>query len=114
MDTLMIEDEIALQLVNSRKYKDLNAAESLCCAVSGLCEESGEVAGLLNRATYKHKEVPDDRWVDELGDVLWYVTAVAILKGLSLQELYESNTRKLQKRYGETYADRENRNPGSK
>lgn len=113
METKKIDSDISLQILQSRKYRELDQSGKLCCAVSGLCEEAGEVAGLLNREIFKHKEVPLDRWVDEIGDVLWYVTAVASLKGLTLEDLFMHNTAKLQERYGTSYGERENRHPGT-
>lgn len=69
-------------------------------AVCGLCEEAGEVAGLLKRECYKAQAVPRDRWVDELGDVLWYLVATATVKGISLEEIIKFNKQKLEDRYG--------------
>ena len=113
MRTEVIENEVVNQIVKSKKFLALSLEGKLSCAVSGLCEEAGEVAGLLNREVYKQNDVPYFRWVEELGDVLWYVVAVASLKGITLEEIFDHNTYKLQKRYGESYGNSENRNPSS-
>ena len=70
-------------------------------AVMGLNEEAGEVAGLACRECYKKIGMPKYKWLEELGDVLWYLTAATIAKGLTLEELWQYNVEKLEGRYGE-------------
>lgn len=70
-------------------------------AVMGLNEEAGEVAGLACRECYKGIEMPRYKWLEELGDVLWYLTAATIAKGYTLEELWQYNVEKLEGRYGE-------------
>lgn len=71
-------------------------------AVMGLNEEAGEVAGLACRECYKEIRMPQCKWLEELGDVLWYLTAATIAKGLTLEDLFEYNVAKLEERYGES------------
>lgn len=71
-------------------------------AVMGLNEESGEVAGLACRECYKEIGMPKCKWLEELGDVLWYLTAATVAKGLTLEDLFEYNVVKLEERYGES------------
>lgn len=70
-------------------------------AVMGLNEEAGEVAGLACRECYKHIVMPRYKWLEELGDVLWYLTAAALAKGMTLEDLWRYNVEKLEGRYGE-------------
>lgn len=70
-------------------------------AVMGLNEEAGEVAGLACRECYKHIPMPRYKWLEELGDVLWYLTAATMAKGSTLEELWQYNVEKLEGRYGE-------------
>lgn len=70
-------------------------------AVLGLNEEAGEVAGLACRECYKALEQSSDRWLEELGDVLWYLTAACIARGFTLEGLWKYNITKLEDRYGE-------------
>lgn len=72
-----------------------------CFAVMGLNEEAGEVAGLACREGYKKIPMPRYKWLEELGDVLWYLTAATMAKGLTLEELWKYNVEKLEGRYGE-------------
>lgn len=89
-----LQDDIRSQI------KTIPDSVDLIHAVTGLCEESGEVAGLLKRQSFKRLEIPRERWVDELGDVLWYLTATAIVLDISLDEVFDYNKRKLEDRYG--------------
>lgn len=80
------------------------------CAM-GLTGEAGEVADKIKKL-YRDQEidaVSADQYADiiqanknsiskELGDVLWYVTAMANELGLSLEEIMEANYNKLIKR----------------
>ena len=67
-------------------------------------EEAGEVSGLVKRTLRnfeKDKSAQNiDRWVEELGDVLWYVTAVASIMEIPLEYIWEQNCKKLEARYG--------------
>jgi len=66
--------------------------------VAGLAEESGEIAGLLKRVL-RDGSVPQERWLDELGDLFWYLVNVADMVGLSIQDCYKYNETKLRGRY---------------
>ena len=79
----------------------LTGHSALCHAVCGLTEEAGEVAGLLKREVFRENEIPKERWVEELGDVLWYLIAVVQEKGLTLDEIFMYNQIKCTERYGE-------------
>ena len=86
------------------RVSDLNrltGSSALCHAVCGLTEEAGEVAGLLKREVFRKNAIPEERWVEELGDVLWYLIAVAQEKGLTLDEIFMYNQIKCTERYGE-------------
>ncbi len=68
--------------------------------VMGIMEEAGEVAGVFKRLL-RGDYTPDQaatRLHKELGDVLWYVSQVALDNGWTLQEIAEANLDKLQGR----------------
>lgn len=62
----------------------------------GLGEETGEVLGVVNKQFFA-QGLPDIK--DELGDVLWYISALATAYGWSLETIAEGNLRKLNKRF---------------
>lgn len=101
MDTRELEAYIRKSIKNSSKLDQLSDEQILCFAVTGLNEEAGEVAGLLCREVYKKAEMPEYKWLEELGDVLWYLTAATLARGLTLEELWQYNVEKLEGRYGE-------------
>lgn len=69
----------------------------------GLAEEAGEVAGLRKRELRgfeKDKQRTNiEEYIGELGDVLWYLTGCCISLGITLDEIWDYNCKKLQERY---------------
>jgi len=59
--------------------------------VTGLREEAAEVRDAISLGTRKQV-------LDELGDVLWYVTVMANYEGSSLAEIMKINYEKLESR----------------
>ncbi len=70
----------------------------------GLTGEAGEVANVVKKIQRDFDGVLTDetkaRLKDELGDVLWYISACADELGLTLEEIAEYNVGKLAKRHG--------------
>ena len=83
MNTELYES-LALQFFNQghRHHNDL---------VTGLREESAEVRDAVHLGTSKQV-------LDELSDVLWYVTVMAHTKGSNLHDLMKMNYEKLELR----------------
>ena len=78
--------------------------ENLEYPTLGLAGEAGEVANIGIQIQRDHGgEINDEiraRLKDELGDVLWYISACADELGLTLGEIAEYNVGKLAKRHG--------------
>ena len=98
-----IQNEICRQI--ERDYDGRSAHEVKLMLHLGLAEEAGEVAGLMKRVL---RNFPKDQvrttkenFTDELGDVLWYLTACCISHDITLEEVWEHNIKKLKERYGE-------------
>ncbi|MEJ7622490.1 MAG: nucleoside triphosphate pyrophosphohydrolase family protein [Pyrinomonadaceae bacterium] len=70
----------------------------------GLAGEAGEVANIVKKIQRDHGGVINDdtrlKMQDELGDVLWYISACADELGLTLDEIAGFNVNKLAKRHG--------------
>lgn len=68
----------------------------------GLAGETGEVMEKLKKAVRDNNAVIIDETTDsikkELGDVLWYIAVLADYLGVDLQDIAESNLKKLQDR----------------
>ena len=105
MSTLAeVQLEVISQMRRDYKGRDKMRVQSLCTA--GLAEEAGEVNGLWKREL---RDLPKDRarctqvkYIEELGDVLWYLVAVATLKGISLETIWNYNILKLEERYADS------------
>ncbi|MDQ3802116.1 MAG: nucleoside triphosphate pyrophosphohydrolase family protein [Acidobacteriota bacterium] len=69
----------------------------------GLAGEAGEVANIVKKIQRDFggeiTEETRQKLKDELGDVLWYISACADELGLTLQEIAEFNVEKLAKRH---------------
>lgn len=70
----------------------------------GLAGEAGEVANIVKKIQRDFAgEINDTiraKLKDELGDVLWYISACADELGLTLDEIAAFNVEKLAKRHG--------------
>lgn len=99
-----VQDEIKRQAQRDYSQRSIQVLQDLFCL--GLAEEAGEVAGLMKRRLRSNLSRGDqerssqEHFKEELGDVLWYLTACCEVFGTSLDEIWEYNTCKLQKRYG--------------
>jgi NTP pyrophosphatase (non-canonical NTP hydrolase) len=73
-------------------------------ATLGLTGEAGEVANIVKKIQRDHCGVINEdlrgKLKDELGDVLWYISACADELGITLVEIAEYNVDKLAKRHG--------------
>lgn len=78
--------------------------ENLEYPTLGLTGEAGEVANIVKKIQRDHGGVVNEdirlKLKDELGDVLWYISACADELGLTLAEIAAFNVNKLAKRHG--------------
>lgn len=77
--------------------------ENLEYPTLGLAGEAGEVANIVKKVQRDHGGVVNEdtrmKLKDELGDVLWYISACADELGLTLDEIAEFNVAKLAARH---------------
>ena len=80
-----------------------NRLKNLEYPTLGLAGEAGEVANIVKKIQRDFGgEITDEiraKLKDELGDVLWYISACADELGLTLSEIAEFNIEKLAKRH---------------
>lgn len=72
------------------------------CAL-GLAGESGEVVEHVKKFFGHGHDLERLKVRKELGDVLWYVSALATLCGLTLEDIAQGNIEKLRARYPEGF-----------
>lgn len=77
----------------------LDFREALAMATLGLGGETGEVQEIVKKALFHERGLDRARLAEELGDVLWYLAALASTLGLSLEEIAQANLNKLQARH---------------
>jgi NTP pyrophosphatase (non-canonical NTP hydrolase) len=65
----------------------------------GLAGEAGEVANLTKKVIFHKHEYNREKFLDELGDVAWYLAVNSDAHGYTLEEVFEYNIKKLEERY---------------
>jgi NTP pyrophosphatase (non-canonical NTP hydrolase) len=80
-----------------------SAKTDLLYSAGKLSVEAGELLQHVLKMRYHAQQVPAARLSEELGDVLWYVAAVATDLGLTLSDVAECNLAKLRVRHGAAY-----------
>lgn len=100
-------------LLGTHAYGDISP--QLMAQVLGLAGESGEVLEKFKKLIRDRQGqlTEEDRaaLIKELGDILWYVNAVAHLLGSSLEEVARRNNEKLASRHerGQLHGQGDNR-----
>lgn len=75
--------------------------------VIGLTEEAGEVASLIKHKYFHNEDIFDTKIAEELGDVLWYVSAMCTVLDISLADIARINLAKLRARFADgMYSDK--------
>lgn len=92
----MIVEEYQRLAMRTASVKDKK--DRLYHAVFGLCSESGEVAGILQK-TYQGHEFDEKHMVKELGDCLWMIAEACDALGVNMGDVMYWNIEKLRKRY---------------
>jgi NTP pyrophosphatase (non-canonical NTP hydrolase) len=65
----------------------------------GLAGESGETVDLIKKFVFHNHDVNHEKLIRELGDVLWYVSALSTSFGYKLEDVAKINVEKLIRRY---------------
>ena len=72
----------------------------------GVGGEAGEVEEVIKHHVFSHEELDKMKLAKELGDVLWYISAIASSTGIEMSSIAELNQAKLSHRYKEQkYSD---------
>ena len=101
-------------------YSEGLPVERLLTAAVGMSAESGEFTEVVKKMIFQGKPVNDENIFHlkrELGDVMWYVAQACMALGVSMDDVIETNVKKLAKRYPEGTFDEffsENRKAGDR
>lgn len=85
--------------------KELGFQMDMFHAALGLSDEAGEFASAIKAALVYNKGRDKVNLVEELGDLLWFVSLAADTLEVPLGAVMEANISKLQVRYSDGYAD---------
>jgi NTP pyrophosphatase (non-canonical NTP hydrolase) len=91
----------AARTMNAR----LSDEQRLLDAAAGLCEEAGEVLGIVRKHAFMGHPLDRERLTRELGDALWCLAGVATCLGITLDAVASTNVEKLRRRYPAGYSD---------
>lgn len=86
-------------IVNFTRNKDISPLEELKNYVMGLNGEVGELTDIIKKVLYHGKEYNPTEILLELGDVLYYLTAIGNILGIDMAEIMLNNNAKLINRY---------------
>ena len=93
--------EKAKRTVNTNLQDD-DQLSNLCM---GLCGESGEVVDYLKKYLYHGHKLEKEKLFEELGDIMWYLTNIATLFKLPMDNILDVNIKKLEERYPEGFSE---------
>lgn len=82
---------------------DISQNEALTDYGLGLTGEAGEVADIIKKSVFHGHLLDKEELEKELGDVLWYISALALTMNVTLEEVANKNIDKLRKRYPEGF-----------
>lgn len=95
----------ALKTLNTYRGLQLSTNDiTMLNGALGLVGESGEVSEQIKKHIFHGHEISHHKLLNELGDVLWYVTILAATIGHTLEEVMTMNIDKLSKRYPEGFS----------
>ena len=82
-----------------RTLPELNKKDTVINGVLGMNGESGEVADELKKYLFHGHDYNEDKLVEEIGDVLWYIATTLSGLGVTMEECAKRNIDKLKRRY---------------
>lgn len=99
---------LAMRSESPRSTQELHLSgkdAELLNAALGLADEAGEFAGHIKKFFFHGHEMGWVDFVEEAGDVMWYLAQAAKALGITLEEIAEGNIGKLKIRYPEKFED---------
>lgn len=97
-------------IVNFTRNKEIGELEELKNYLLGLNGECGELTDIFKKVLYHGKEFDAIDVMLELGDILYYLTAICNILGIDLTEIMLNNNAKLMARYKDGYSIESSKN----
>lgn len=98
------------QGLSKRTIPNMDIKEVSANYAMGLSGEAGEVTDLIKKWIYHGHILDIEELAKELGDVLHYVSGLAYMHGIELEEVAEMNIQKLKERYPNGFSTDASRN----
>ena len=95
--------------MNAQEYDELAGRtmtemdNPIVFACLGIAGEAGELVDMIKKTIYHNRAITPEEVLDEVGDVLWYLTTLCRQYGVNLEDAMEYNIKKLAKRYPGKY-----------
>ena len=96
--------EKAMRTCSPGFHKELVGTNALHGAI-GVATEAGELLDAVKKALFYGKPVDETNILEECGDILWYMAAIADHYGFTFEQAMERNIAKLKKRYPEKFTE---------
>lgn len=101
-----IHDTFVYQEFARRTAKDMGTKElNLIHAAMGLSSDAGEFVDCIKKHTIYGKPLDFDNAIEELGDVLWFISLACDTLGITMASVMAANVNKLKTRYPNKYSD---------
>lgn len=81
-----------------------NSSENLHM-VLGLVTESAELADVFKKNLAYNKQIDWINIKEEIGDLMWYIANICTINNLDMNEMLETNIKKLEARYPEKFCE---------
>lgn len=91
-------------LVDFTRNKTIGPEEEIKNYLLGLNGECGEATDMIKKVLYHGKDFEPVSFMLELGDILYYLTAICNVLGIDLSEVMMNNNSKLLARYKDGYS----------
>lgn len=102
--------EVYPTLVDFTRNKNIGELEELKNYLLGLNGECGELTDIFKKVLYHGKSFDPVDVMLELGDILYYLTAICNILGMDLSEIMLNNNAKLMSRYKDGYSIKQSLN----
>lgn len=109
MNASKYQQQAARTLIDAPDFEIPDNEIMLVWNAIGLAGEAGEVCELVKKGVFHQHGIDREKMVKELGDVLWYVSALCTKLDMDMGVIMEVNIRKLQERYPQGYSSQDSK-----
>lgn len=101
---------LSQRTANFSPTKLTNFEANILNVAMGIVGESGELADLLKKMVFHRHSFDTGKVREEIGDVLWYLSALCTLWNVNLGDVMRENVEKLRRRYPNGFSQKDSVN----